>query len=114
MLTTGMAHFWTSVVGCTTTFDWASDKLSHVRVTLFPKKLKIVIGIELPSIECQSRTLPLCQLCSDVYAINLCHSRSQGVNFSKTSVFDLKVQISKLNVVFVKIFFHDADGMCKD
>ena len=39
--TTGMAHFWTSVGGCTALFDWASDKLSHVWVRLFLKKLKI-------------------------------------------------------------------------
>ena len=39
--TTGMAHFGTIVVGYTMSFHWASDKLSHVWVRLFQKKLKI-------------------------------------------------------------------------
>ena len=39
-LNTGMAHFWTSVLGYTTSFDWASDKLSHVWVRPFLKDLK--------------------------------------------------------------------------
>ena len=25
-----MAHFWTSVLGFTTSFDWTSDELSHL------------------------------------------------------------------------------------
>ena len=58
----GMAHLWTSVVGVTKSIDWASDKLSHVWVRIFLKKVKIVKSIELTPIECQSSTLPLCQL----------------------------------------------------
>ena len=41
--TTGMAHFWTIVVGCTMSFDWASDRLSLVSVRLILKNFKIVI-----------------------------------------------------------------------
>ena len=42
MMTTRMAQFWTSVVGCTKSFDWASYMLSHVWVRLILIKLNIV------------------------------------------------------------------------
>ena len=37
-----MAHLWTSVEGCTTSFDWASNKFSNAWVKLFLEKLKFV------------------------------------------------------------------------
>ena len=43
VLTTGMAHFWTTVVRCKTSFGWTSDKLSHVWVRLFLQKLMIIV-----------------------------------------------------------------------
>ena len=39
VLTTGMVHFWTNVVGCTTSVYWTSNKLSDVWVRLFLKNL---------------------------------------------------------------------------
>ena len=45
-LTFQMAHFWTCFVGCITSFNWASDKLSHIWVRLFLTKLKIVTKMD--------------------------------------------------------------------
>ena len=81
----GMEHFWTSSktrvccgagtllkqccslqqAACTTSFDWASDTLSHGWVRLFLKNQKLLQErIELTPIACKSRTQPLCQICS--------------------------------------------------
>ena len=91
-LTKGMAHFWTTIVGCKALSDSVSDNFSHVWVRLFLKSLKVSRwSIKVTPIEFKASNQPLSSnrdlLLLNIYNIFIMKSSKQiKITFHKNHV----------------------------